>query len=106
MKTEQQEEVVCPRCNQASTVCRKLLTSPFAFEQPEGASEHIGILVRRESPNPNGPIAAGFFINGYFCNDCSIGFVTRELLQEVGIDESEILNACVFVPWQGVWYAK
>jgi hypothetical protein len=52
---EQQENVVCPCCNQFSHVRRKLLTSPFCFEQPEGDMGHISVYT-----HSNGPGAASF----------------------------------------------
>lgn len=105
MDTKWQEEVMCPGCNQVSSVRRKLLTSPFCFEQPEGDSEHMSIYMHPE--RSTGPVAAGFFINGYFCDTCSIGFVTHKLLQEVGTDESHTLRrGHIFVSWRGIYHAK
>ena len=74
------EKVDCPRCERCENVRRKLLTSPIEFKQPDAESGHLHIGSYRT-------VGSGHFLNGYFCDSCAVGFVTRELLREAGTDE-------------------
>ena len=98
---DQQQQPHCPSCGKFVSVRRKLLVAPWAIEPPQVGSGHLSVhQTNEESPRH----VRGDFINGFYCDSCESGFVTEEVLREVGLSEHEIrTERYCFTRPRGTW---
>lgn len=100
---QEQQQTHCPRCGRTATVCRKLLTAPWDIQTCPVSSGHLSVHQSGEAGHSH---ISGDFINGYYCDACDVGFVTDEVLREVGMSEHGILSQrWCFTPPRGTWGA-
>ncbi|MDR3400947.1 MAG: hypothetical protein P4L99_00485 [Chthoniobacter sp.] len=78
----------CPKCRETDHVRRKLVAvSPDINSWAEpGLPGQKHLIINP----PDG--GRGTFLNGFYCDTCRIGFVSKAILAEVGLTEGDILD--------------
>jgi hypothetical protein len=77
----------CPRCHGTDRIRRKLIT---VF--PDVNSRATPGLPGQSHLVITPPNGRGTFLNGFYCDTCQIGFVSKSILAEVGLSKADIMN--------------
>lgn len=77
---------LCPKCGNTSNLKKKLILLETAWADYPGSDPRekcaLGLRVDQVIPEALGEPPLEQFVNGFYCADCGIGFVSEDTLKE------------------------